>query len=85
MFIPMKASKKTFAKTGSLMENEEICPISRYLDCFASLAGDKREHPSIPYTLYPNPYILPVVCTRKFYKNKRLTGTKTRYVRKYSK
>jgi hypothetical protein len=22
------------------MENEKICPISRYLDCFASLAGD---------------------------------------------
>jgi hypothetical protein len=50
--------------------------------------NDKREHPSIPYTLtpipyplYPNPYTLPVVCTRKFYKNKQLTGTKTRYVR----
>jgi hypothetical protein len=61
---------------GSLMENEEICPISRYLDCFASLAGDKGG-----YTLYPNPYTLPVVCTRKCYKNKQLTGTKMRYVR----
>jgi hypothetical protein len=30
--------------------------VSKYLIYFASLAGDKREHPSIPYTLTPTPY-----------------------------
>jgi hypothetical protein len=36
--------------------DEVIRLVSGCLDCFASLAGDKREHPSIPYTLTPTPY-----------------------------
>jgi hypothetical protein len=32
----------------------------------------------------PVPKEQAAVCTRKFYKNKQLTGTKMRYVRKYT-
>jgi hypothetical protein len=61
---------KTFVTMRNPVENEAIRLVSGYLDRFAPLVGDKGG-----YTLYPNPYTLPMVCTRKFYKNKQLTGT----------